>query len=73
MARYPRKSDEERLAQLDRQIALTEEKLAQLNEEKEKVWNEIRQKRVGRLLVMMDEHHMSFEQLEQLLEEKEVH
>jgi len=69
MARYPRKSDEERLEQLDRQIALTEEKLAQLNEEKEKIQNEIYQKKISRLLVIMDEHHMSFEQLEQMLEE----
>lgn len=69
MARYPRKSDEERLEQLEQQIAVTEEKLAQLNEEKEKIQSEIHQKKVSRLLFLMDEHNMSFEQLEQMLEE----
>lgn len=72
MARYPRKSDEERLEQLNQQIAITEEKLAQLNEEKEKIQNEIYQKKIGRLLFIMDEHNMSFEQLEQMLEDSAV-
>lgn len=68
MARYPRKSDEERLEQLEQQITAAEEKLAQLREERERILNEIEQKKISRLLVILDEHHLSFEQLEQMLE-----
>lgn len=68
MARYPRKSDEERLEQLEQQIVAAEEKLARLNEEKEKIKSEMEQKKISRLLVILDEHHLSFDQLEQMLE-----
>lgn len=72
MARQPRKSAEERLAQLELQIATTEEKMNRLREEKEKIQEEINQKKVGRLLFIMDEHKMSFEQLEKVIIEASV-
>ncbi len=69
MARYPKKSNEEKLARLDELIEAAEEKLASLREEKEALLEAIQRERTQQLFDLMDAKGLSFEELEQFVTE----
>ncbi len=69
MARYPKKSNEEKLARLDELIEAAEEKLSQLRDEKEALLEAIQRERTQQLFDLMDAKGLSFEELEQFVTE----
>ncbi len=69
MARYPKKSNEEKLARLDELIEAAEEKLSSLREEKEALLEAIQRERTQQLFDLMDAKGLSFEELEQFVTE----